>query len=326
MRMSGTQGHYVLVRLVQVVPTVAGVVLLGFLLIHAAPGDPVLALAGESGDAEYYAFVREKFGLDRSLPEQLAAYVSAVVRGDLGTSFVHGRPAATLIAERLPATLLLTSTALVLSTVGGIALGVVSATRHGRPLDTALNTTSLGLYAAPVFWLGQLAILTLSLRLGWFPVQGMTSARGGATGVAHLLDVAHHLALPACVLASQQLAAVSRLTRAGVADELSSDHVRTARAKGVREPVVVLRHALRRPLLPVVTVIGGRMGHLVAGTVIIETVFGWPGVGRLLLGAVNARDIPVVLAVFLLVALTVVVANLATDLAYARVDPRVRYR
>lgn len=320
------QGRYVLLRLVQVLPTVAGVVLLGFVLIHVAPGDPVLALAGESGDAEYYAAVRERFGLDRSLPEQFVAYVRALVVGDLGTSFVHGRSATTLIAERLPATLLLTTSALVLSTIGGMLVGTMSAVRHGRPVDTVLNLSSLGLYAAPVFWLGQLAILGLSLRLGWFPVQGMTSARGGATGVAHVLDVAHHLALPAVVLASQQLAAVSRLTRAGLVDELASDHVRTARAKGVREPVVVLRHALRRPLLPVLTVIGGRVGHLVAGTVIIETVFGWPGVGRLLLASVTARDIPVVLAVFLLVALAVVLANVLTDLAYAWVDPRVRYR
>lgn len=320
------QGRYVLLRLVQVLPTVAGVVLLGFVLIHVAPGDPVLALAGESGDAEYYAFVREKFGLDRSLPEQFVAYVQALLTGDLGTSFVHGRPAATLIAERLPATLLLTTTALALSTVGGLLVGTLSAVRRGRIIDTLLNLSTLGLYAAPVFWLGQLAILGLALHLGWFPVQGMTSARGSATGVASVLDVAHHLALPAVVLASQQLAAVSRLTRAGLVDELASDHVRTARAKGVRESTVVVRHALRRPLLPVMTVIGGRVGHLVAGTVIIETVFGWPGVGRLLLGSVTARDIPVVLAIFLLVALTVVVANLLTDLLYARVDPRVRYR
>lgn len=321
-------GHrrYAVVRLLQVVPTAVGVVLIGFLLLHLAPGDPVLALAGDSGDEAYYALVRERFGLDRPLPQQLLTYVAAVAQGDLGVSFVHGRPVTTLIAERLPATLLLATTALVLSTVLGLLLGILSAVWRGRVVDASLNTLSLGLYAAPVFWLGQLAILGLALRLGWFPVQGMTTPRLNLTGWAHLRDVAHHLVLPATVLASQQLAAVSRLTRAGLAEELESDHVRTARAKGASEAMVVLRHGLRRPLLPVITVIGGRVGHLVAGTVIIETVFGWPGIGRLLLGAVTARDIPLVLGIFLMVGLTVVIANLLTDLSYARLDPRVRYR
>lgn len=241
-------------------------------------------------------------------------------------SFVHGRPVTTVIAERLPATLLLTTAALLLSSVFGLLLGILSAVRRGRVVDASLNTLSLGLYAAPVFWLGQLAILGLALRMGWFPVQGMTSPRATLEGWAHVRDVAHHLILPAAVLASQQLAAVSRLTRAGLIEELESDHVRTARAKGASEPLVVLRHGLRRPLLPVVTVIGGRVGHLVAGTVIIETVFGWPGIGRLLLGAVTARDIPLVLGIFLMVGLTVVIANLLADLSYARLDPRVRYR
>lgn len=319
-------GRYVALRIAQVVPTALGVVVLGFALLHLAPGDPVLALAGDSGDEAYFAAMRERFGLDEPLPVQLWVYLTAVASGDLGTSFVQGRPVLDLILERLPATLLLASTALVLSTFGGVLTGAVSAARRGRPLDAALNGASLGLYAAPVFWIGQLAILLFALRLGWFPVQGMTIPRVSLEGWAHVRDVAHHLVLPATVLASQQLAAVSRLTRAGVIEELTSDHVRTARAKGVSEPVVLLRHALRRPLLPVLTVIGGRVGHLVAGTVVIETVFGWPGIGRLLLGAVSARDIPVVLGVFLLVGLTVVVANLLTDLSYTWLDPRVRYR
>lgn len=323
--MGHDERRYVTIRLLQVLPAVAGIVLLGFLLIHLAPGDPVLALAGDSGDAAYYDFIRQKFGLDRSLPEQLVAYAGQVVRGDLGVSFVQGRPVTNVILERLPATLLLTSTALVVSTILGIGLGVVSSTRRSRLTDVAITTVTLGMYAAPVFWLGQLAILTLSLRLGWFPVQGMTNARGTDPGFAAWVDVGHHLVLPALVLASQQLAAVSRLTRGGLRDELASDHVRTARAKGARESSVVFRHALRRPMLPVLTVIGGRVGHLVAGTVIIETVFGWPGVGRLLLSSVQSRDIPVVLGIFLMVALAVVVTNLIVDLAYTRLDPRVSH-
>ncbi len=318
--------RYVLRRLAQVVPTTAAILVLGFLLIHLAPGDPVLALAGQNGDAEYYAFVREKFGLDESLPRQLATYVGNVVRGDLGTSYVQGRPVSQVIGERLPATLLLTSTALVVSTAVGIGVGVFAATRRRRWPDVTVSLTTLTLYAAPVFLLGQLAILLLALRLGWFPVQGMTDADGPATGIGHVLDVAHHLALPALALASQEIAAVARLSRIGLLDELARDHIRTARAKGVSERAVVLRHALRRALLPVVTVLGGRVGHLVAGAIVVEVVFGWPGLGRLLVTAMQNRDAPIVLGVFLLVAVTVVVANLLTDLVYAFLDPRVRYR
>jgi len=317
--------RYVVRRLLQLLPTTAAILLVGFLLIHLAPGDPVLALAGENGDAEYYAFVRQKFGLDEPLPTQLATYVGNVVRGDFGTSYVQGRPVLEIVAERLPATLLLTGTALVVSTVLGLALGVFTATRRGRWPDVTLTLATLAMYAAPVFLVAQLAILLLSLRAGWFPVQGMSDARAVSTGPAYLLDVGHHLVLPALALASQEVAAVSRLSRVGLLDELERDHVRTARAKGVPERAVVLKHALRRAVLPVVTVLGGRVGHLVSGAVVVEAVFGWPGVGRLLVTAMQSRDAPIVLGVFLLVAVTVVVANLLTDLLYAWLDPRVRY-
>jgi len=318
--------RYVVRRLLQLPPTAAAILLVGFLLIHLAPGDPVLALAGENGDAEYYALVREKFGLDEPLPTQLATYAGNVVRGDLGTSYVQGRPVVDVIAERLPATLLLTATALVLSTLVGVAVGVFAATRRRRWPDVTVTVATLTMYAAPVFLVGQLAILLLALRLGWFPVQGMSDARSSATGLARVLDVAHHLTLPALALASQEIAAISRLSRVGLRDELVRDHVRTARAKGVPERAVVLKHGLRRAMLPVVTVVGGRVGHLVAGAVVVEVVFGWPGLGRLLVTAMQTRDAPIVLGVFLLVAVTVVVANLLTDLLYAWLDPRVRYR
>lgn len=318
--------RYVVRRLAQVVPTTAAILVLGFLLIHLAPGDPVLALAGQNGDAEYYAFVREKFGLDESLPRQLATYAGNVVRGDLGTSYVQGRPVSEVIGERLPATVLLTTAALLVSTVVGIGVGVFAATRRRRWPDLTVSLTTLTLYAAPVFLLGQLAILLLALRLGWFPVQGMTDADGPTSGIGYVLDVAHHLALPALALASQEIAAVARLSRIGLLDELARDHIRTARAKGVPERAVVIRHALRRALLPVVTVLGGRVGHLVAGAIVVEVVFGWPGLGRLLVTSMQNRDAPIVLGVFLLVAVSVVIANLLTDLLYAYLDPRVRYR
>ncbi len=317
--------RYVLRRLAQVVPTAAAIVLAGFLLVHLAPGDPVLALAGQNGDEEYYASVRQKFGLDQPLLTQLGVYVSNVARGDLGISYVQGRPVADIITERLPATLLLTGSALVVSTVVGVLVGVFAATRVRQWSDAALSTGTLALYAAPVFLLGQLAVLFLALRAGWFPVQGMRDARSDATGLRSVVDVAHHLVLPAAVLASQELAAVARLARVGLRDELERDHVRTARAKGLPEAVVVGKHALRRALLPVVTVLGGRIGHLFSGAVVVEVVFGWPGIGRLLVTAMQTRDTPIVLGLFLLVAVTVVVANLLTDLVYAWLDPRVRY-
>jgi peptide/nickel transport system permease protein len=226
--------RYLLRRLVQVFPAVAGIVLIAFVAIHTAPGDPVLALAGEHGDAAYYAFIRAKFALDRPLPEQLAVYVSRVVSGDLGLSFVHGRPVALIIAERLPATLLLIMTALTLSTITGIALGVLAARRAGRPADLALRTGALLAHATPSFWLAQMAAITLALGTGWFPVQGLTDARRALIGWRYALDIAHHLVLPAVVLAAGELALTTRLTRAGVLEALATDYTRTARAKGCR--------------------------------------------------------------------------------------------
>lgn len=317
--------RYLRRRLLQLLPTAAGVVAVAFLLIQLAPGEPILALAGQHGDAEYYASMRERFGLDRSLPQQLATYTGRLATGDLGTSYVLGRSVASVIGERIPATLLLTGSALLLSTAGGIAVGVWSATRRGLR-GGAVSIASLVVYAAPVFWVGQIGLLLLALELGWFPVQGMTDAAGDASGPARWLDVAHHLALPALVLASQEVAAVARLTRSGMLEELRSDYVRTARAKGLGDAAVRWKHALRSALLPVVTVVGGRVGHLLSGTVVVEIVFGWPGIGRLLVNAVVARDIPVVMGVFLVVAMAVVIANLVTDLVYAWLDPRIRLR
>ncbi|MGI9037946.1 MAG: ABC transporter permease [Gemmatimonadota bacterium] len=320
-----TSSGHVRRRLIQIVPTVAGIVAVAFLLVHAAPGDPVLALAGEYGDADYYAAMRARFGLDRSLPVQFLTYFGRVLQGDFGISYVHGRPAMAVIADRLPASLLLAAAALVVSSIVGIALGVAAGRRAGRPIDFAITASVLTLFAAPVFWLGQIALLTLSLRLGWFPVQGMLTAGSEATGLARLGDIAHHLALPALALASQQLAAVTRLTRAGLVEEMTRDHIRTARGKGLSEHRVVWRHAMRRAALPVVTLIGGRLGYLLGGAAIVEIVFGWPGLGRLLLSSIEARDLPVLFGLFFIAGLSVVLANLATDLFYARLDPRISY-
>jgi peptide/nickel transport system permease protein len=316
--------RYLLRRLLQVVPAVAGIVLLAFVVIHTAPGDPVVALGGEHGDAAYYEFIRAKFGLDRPLPEQLLAYAASVLRGDLGQSFVHGRPAAHVVAERLPATLLLMGTALVLSSIAGVGLGVLAARRAERAADLAVRTAALLAHATPSFWLAQLAAIVLALGAGLFPVQGFTDPRQSWTGWRYALDVLHHLALPALVLAAGELALTTRLTRTGVLEALATDYARTARAKGLPERAVV-RHALRNALLPVVTVIGGRAGMLFTGAVLVETVFAWPGLGQLMLSSILTRDVPVLLGLFVLVSVAVIVANLLTDLAYAWLDPRVRY-
>lgn len=299
--------------------------MLNFCIIHLAPGDPAIALGGEHGDAAYYAFVRARFGLDRSLPEQLLTYVTNVLRGDLGTSFVHGRSVVSVIGERLPATLLLASTALIVSSAAGVWLGTLAARHRRRPSDVTLNVAALVGYATPAFWLGQMALLALAVGTGLFPVQGMTDARNPHAGLGHALDILHHLALPALVLAANELALTTRLVRTGLLQALGTDYVRAARAKGLPEGAVI-RHALRNVMLSVITVIGGRVGMFLSGAVLVEVVFAWPGLGRLLLSSLLARDYPVLLGMFLLTSLAVIVVNLITDLTYARFDPRIRYQ
>lgn len=318
--------RYVIRRLLQVLPAVASILIVTFVVVHAAPGDPVVAVAGESGDEAYYAFMREKFGLDRPALQQFLTYAGNVLRGDLGVSFVLGQDVSTLIAERVPATLLLMGTALLVSTVGGIVVGALAARRPFGPFDLSVSTGALIGYALPSFWLAQLAMLTIAFRTGWFPIQGMTDARANYTGLAHWGDVAHHLVLPALVLAASEVALISRIARTGILAEMDSDYIRVAQAKGLSASGALFHHALRNALLPVVTVVGTRIGFLFSGAVLVETVFGWPGLGRLVLSAAQTRDHPVLLGMVLVVAFTLVLANLITDLVYSRVDPRIRYR
>ena len=302
------------------------IVIVSFILIHVAPGDPVLALAGEHGDAAYYAFMRHRYGLDKSVPRQLVAYLGQVATGDLGFSYVYGRGTLRVIMERVPATLLLTGTALAISILVAIPLGAIAASRPHGGRDVGISALALGLYSTPAFWVAQIAILALSLRLGLFPVQGMTSAGTAATGGFHLWDVVRHLALPALVLASQEIAVLVRITRSALLDELPRDHIRTARAKGLSAGQALVRHALPRALLPVVTIVGARVGHLIAGAAVVEIIFGWPGMGRLLLASLQSRDAPILLGLFLVVSFAVVLANLLSDLVYAAIDPRIRLR
>jgi len=318
--------QYLIRRLVQIVPAIAAIIVITFVIIHIAPGDPVDAVASGNGDDQYYAFMRDKFGLDEPMWTQFRTFVGNVLGGDLGVSFAQGQRVSTLIWDRLPSTLLLMGSALVLSSVGGVALGLLAAKRPFRFVDLGISTAALMGYALPVFWLAQLALLGLAFELGWFPIQGMTDARADYTGLAHYRDVAYHLVLPSLVLAVSEVALVARVARTGLIQQNGADYVRTAKSKGLSANESLLRHALPNAMLPVVTVIGGRIGSLFSGAVLVETVFGWPGMGRLLLQASENRDHPVLLGLVLVVAFSVVLANLLTDLVYAWIDPRIRFR
>ena len=317
---------YVLRRLVQTLPAVAAIVVVTFAVVHLAPGDAVDALAGGGGDETYYAYLRSYLKLDRPALEQFLAYAGNLVQGDLGLSYVQGsRPVTELIGERLPATLLLMTTALGLAGAGGILLGSLAARKPFGPFDLGVSTTALVGYSLPAFWLGQLALMTLAFRTGLLPIQGMTDARADHTGLSHVLDVARHLVLPALVLATSELALITRVTRSGLLQQLNRDYVRTARGLGVRERRILTRHALPNALLPVVTIIGHRVPLLLTVAVAVEQVFGWPGLGTLLVNAAQTRDGPLILGLVLLMAFAVVLVNLATDLLYAWIDPRIRY-
>jgi peptide/nickel transport system permease protein len=316
---------YLIRRLLQIPPLLIGIVIFTFFLIHLAPGDPVVALAGEYGNEAYYEEMRAKFELDKPLAHQMVIYLATLVRGDLGYSYIKGQPVMQLIFSRLPATLLLMLTAFTISTVVGIGLGVLAARRPHRPADMTITFFSLWGFAIPAFWLGQMLIFFLAYQQGWFPIYGMTSAREKFTGLRLAMDIAHHLVLPATALAIHQLALVTRLTRSGMIEALNQPYALASRAKGATESRVLLVHALRNALLPVVTVLGSRIGFLFTGAVLTEMVFAWPGLGRLLLEATQTRDYPVLLGMFLMISSAVILFNLITDLVYLKLDPRIKY-
>ena len=318
--------RYLLRRLLQVVPTALGIVTITFALVHLAPGDPAVDFAGEGADQAQIEAARSYLGLDRPLPAQYATYVGHLATGDLGVSFVHRQPVTDLIADRLGPTLLLTTTAMALSTFLGLAVGSIAARRGRRRLGTALNTLALVAYSLPAFWVAQLAVLVVALKAGLLPAGGLNDARAGYTGLDAVVDTARHLVLPALVLSLSEVALLARVTRAGLVAESGREYLRAARAKGLSEDEAMSRHAFRNALLPVITVIGSRVGFLVSGAVLVETVFSWPGLGRLLVEAGQAGDQPVILGMVLLVSFSVVVVNVLTDLVFAWVDPRIRYR
>ena len=318
--------RYVCRRLLGIVPSLLGVLVVTFVIVHAVPGDPAVLLAGEGATPERLEEIRRDLGLDRPLPQQFVTYVANVARGDLGVSISQGRPVNAIIVERIGPTLLLSGTALCISTVGGLLLGLTTARRPFGRLDFVVNTASLIGYALPAFWLAQMAVLVFAMRLGLFPLLGYTDIRKNFTGLDHVADVAYHLMLPALVLAASEVALLARVTRTGLLQELGRDYVRTARSKGLSEEQVVNHHALRNALLPVVTLLGTRVGFLVSGAVVIEAVFSWPGLGSVIVTAAQQADRITMLGLVMVVAFGVIVANLLTDVLYGWIDPRVRQR
>ena len=318
-------GAYIVRRLLQAAPLLLLVLAVNFALVHLAPGDPITFLAGDQGSEAFYREMRARYGLDRPLPEQFLRYAVSALRGDFGYSFAYGQAVFSVIAERVPATLLLMTAAQLLSVAVGLSAGVIAAARADRWGGTAIRTGAALGYTLPVFWVGQLLILVFAFRLDLFPVYGMESVRAGFTGIRRALDILHHLVLPAMALSLGEMALLVRLTDATLRELRGEDFVRTARAKGLPEGKVLRGHMLRNALLPVVTVIGGRVGTLLTGAVLVEIVFAWPGLGRLLYQAALTRDYPLLMAMFLVSSASVVVANLITDLAYAVLDPRVQF-
>jgi len=318
--------RFVLGRLVKAVVILVAVLVLNFTLIHAAPGDPAAVMAGEAGatDEKFLEDLRRQFGLDQPFHVQLWIYIKGAVQLDLGYSYRRGMPVAELIWDRLPATLLLTATAFVISIVFGVIAGVAAAARQGRWGDTIISTLALLFYATPLFWVALMAALLFSVVLGWLPGFGYETVGANYTGLARALDIGRHLILPATTLGLFFTAVYVRMTRASMLEVSRLDFVKTARAKGLKPGVIQRRHILRNALLPVITLAGLQAGQLVGGAVLTETVFAWPGIGRLMFEAIAQRDYNVLLGVFFVSAAMVLLFNLITDLVYVIVDPRIR--
>ena len=303
--------RYLLRRLAMTVPVLFGVATLVFSLIHLVPGDPAQAMLGDGASPADVAQLRTRLGLDRPLGEQYASYLSGVVRGDFGVSFRTDRPVVSQILERLPATAELAAAAMAVAVVIALPLGVIAAVRRGSWVDHGAMTLALAGISVPGFWLGPLLALLFAVELGWLPVSG----RGTMA----------HLILPALTLGSALAALVARMTRASLLEELREPYVAAARARGSSRARAVVAHALRNSLIPVVTILGLQLGAVLTGTIITETIFAWPGVGRLLIQSITFRDYPMVQGCILFIAVTYVSMNLLTDLVYGWLDPRIRY-
>ena len=313
-------------RVAYAIGLLLAVAILNFTLIHLAPGDVVETIVGEMGGAttETIAALRKTYGLDKGFLEQLGIYLGRIAVGDLGVSTYFNRPVLGLILDRMFATVLLVFSALAAAVVIGTLLGVTAARYPRGWLGAGVTIVALFGFSAPVFWSGLMLLLLFASVWPILPASGMYDVAAGATGLAYALDVAHHLVLPSGTLAIIYLALYSRLSRASMIEVLGSDYIRTARAKGLSENKVVFKHALRNAILPVVTIAGLQFSGMLAGAVLVETVFTWPGMGLLAFEAILRRDTQLILGILLLSALLVIVGNLLTDLAYRLVDPRIR--
>jgi peptide/nickel transport system permease protein len=298
-------------RVLLTLPVLFGVATLVFSLIHLVPGDPVQAMLGESASQEDVAQLRSRLGLDRPIYVQYVTFMRKAVVGDLGTSLRTNQPVSSVIAERMPATCELAGAAMIVALMIAVPLGVLAAVHAGTPIDHSATTLALVGISMPTFWLGPLLAIVFSVMLGWFPVSG----RGTLA----------NLVLPAITLGAPLAAVLARMTRASVLEELCELYVLAARARGVSRARSILRHAFRNSLIPIVTVLGLQLGSVLTGAVITETIFAWPGVGRLLIQSISARDYPAVQGCVLLIALTYVSTNLLVDVAYGFLDPRIRY-
>jgi peptide/nickel transport system permease protein len=298
---------------------------INFMLVRAAPGDPVSVMAGESGasDPQYVAELRSQFGLDKPITTQLATYLGKVVQLDLGFSYRQQQPVLKLILDRLPATLLLTGSAFILSLILGVTLGALSARRAGSWVDSSITVVALIFYATPLYWLALMSVLVFTVQLNWLPGFGFITVGSDLRGVALAWDIAKHLVMPALTLGLFYMAVYARMTRAAMLDVAQMDFVKTARAKGVRPGRILRAHVLRNALLPVVTLAGIQAGGMIGGAVLTETVFAWPGIGRLMFDALLQRDYSLLLGCFLVTAAMAVLFNLITDLIYTMVDPRI---
>lgn len=316
--------RYIVLRALQLIPVTLVVIVLNFLLIHLAPGDISLILAGETADPAYLASVRERFGLDQPFHVQLWRYLVQVASGDLGISLRSREPVFAEIMSRVPATLLLVGTSLALSVVLGTWIGTWIARRPGSALDSWVSALAVALFSVPVFWLGLMLILLFAVRIPLLPAMGMASVDGPREGIGRMLDIAQHLVLPVLALMTVSLGQYVRLARSAVAEVMGEGYITTVRAIGFPDRTILMRYALRNALLPVVTVLGLQLALVLTGAVLTETVFSWPGLGRLLYDAILARDTPVIMGAFIIMSVTVAIASLATDLVYAALDPRVK--
>jgi peptide/nickel transport system permease protein len=311
-------------RLLATIPLVILIIVVCFFLIQLAPGDPVSVLLGESNPTNaQIAELTARLGLDQPMHVQLWNYLTSVLRGDLGYSYVANGPVLDLIMQRVPATLILMLPALLIFTAIGVAVGLLVATRPLSLTDNSISVVAVLGYSIPVFVLGQLLLIVFSYWLGWFPAQGMRNLRAPSSGFGAFLDLMVHLALPALVLGTRYLAVNARFARASMIEALGQDYVTSARAQGLSE-WQVRRQALRNAILPVITMLGINFADILTGTVLIEIVFGWPGLGRLMYDAIFGRDYPLLMGLFVIAAIGTVVVNALTDIIYSIVDPRVR--